>query len=205
MRGAKALAARFGGHEPGWMDEKRRCAGLVPFLAREGELSLLFERRSGGIRQGGETCFPGGGAENSESDTACALRETEEELGIPKSEIQILGRSDFLLTPAGVRVQPVLGLLTPWATDFLRPSPAEVAETFTVPLRFFRETEPELYAYTQEPVIQPDFPFEAVGVRPGYPFARGRVEVPVWHYGNRVIWGITARIVRSVLRGLNES
>ena len=193
MRGAEALAARFGGHEPGWMDEKRRCAVLVPFLAREGELSLLFERRSGGIRQGGETCFPGGGAENSESDTACALRETEEELGIPKSEIQILGRSDFLLTPAGVRVQPVLGLLTPWATDFLRPSPAEVAETFTVPLRFFRETEPELYAYTQEPVVQPDFPFDA-----------GRVEVPVWHYGNRVIWGITARIVRSVLRGLNE-
>ena len=204
MRGAEARAARFGGHAPGWRDETRRGAVLVPFRAREGELSLLFERRSGGIRQGGETCFPGGGAENSESDTACALRETEEELGIPKSEIQILGRLDFLLTPAGVRVQPVLGLLTPRATDFLRPSPAEVAETVTVPLRFFRETEPELYAYTQEPVIQPDFPFEAVGVRPGYPVARGRVEVPVWHYGNRVIWGITARIVRSVLRGLNE-
>ena len=202
MRGADALAARYGGRRPEWMDEKRRCAVLVPFLEGDGELRLLFERRSGGIRQPGETCFPGGGAEAGESAVACALRETEEELGIPPSEIQILGRSDYLLTPAGVRLQPVLGLLSPAGLDALRPAPAEVAEVFTVPLRFFRETEPELYAYTQEPVIQPDFPFAAVGVRPDYPFARGRVEVPVWHYGERCIWGITARIVRSVLRGL---
>ena len=205
MREIDAIAARWGGREPEWMDEKRRCAVLVPFLEKDGELHLLFERRAGGIRQGGETCFPGGGAEPGESDTACALRETEEELGIPPSEIQVLGRSDFLITPAGVRLQPVLGLLSPGAMGLLRPSPAEVAETFTVPFAFFRETEAELYAYTQEPVIQPDFPFEAVGVRPGYPFARGRVEVPVWHYETHVIWGITARIVRSVLRGLNES
>ena len=200
MREINAIAARCGGRDPEWMDEKRRCAVLVPFLERDGEMHVLFERRAGGIHQGGETCFPGGGAEPGESDTACALRETEEELGIPQSEIQVLGRSDFLLTPAGVRLQPVLGLLSPRAMDFLSPSPAEVAEVFTVPLRFFQETEPEVYAYTQEPLIQPDFPFDAVGVPRDYRFARGRVEVPVWHYGTHVIWGITARILRSILR-----
>ena len=84
--------------------------------------------------------------------------------------------------------------------DFLSPSPAEVAEVFTVPLRFFQETAPEVYAYTQEPVVQPDFPFDAVGVPRDYRFARGRVEVPVWQYENHVIWGITARITRSILR-----
>ena len=203
MREIDAIAARYGGYQPEWMDERRRCAVLVPFLERDGELHLLFERRSGGIRQAGETCFPGGGAEPGESDTACALRETEEELGIPQDEIQVLGRSDFLLTPAGVRLQPVLGLLSPRAMDCLAPSSAEVAEVFSVPLRFFTETPPALYAYTQEPVIQPDFPFAAVGVAPDYPFARGRVEVPVWHYETHPIWGITARIVRSVLRRLD--
>ena len=71
------------------------------------------------------------------------------------------------------------------------------------PLRSFSETPPALYPYTQEPVIQPDFPFAAVGVAPDYPFARGRVEVPVWHYETHPIWGITARIVRSVLRRLD--
>ena len=78
-----------------------------------------------------------------------------------------------------------------------------MAEVFSVPLRFFTETPPALYAYTQEPVIQPDFPFAAVGVAPDYPFARGRVEIPVWHYETHPIWGITARIVRSVLRRLD--
>lgn len=202
MREIDAIAARYSGRDPEWMDEKRRCAVLVPFLEKDGELHLLFERRAGGIRQGGETCFPGGGAEPGENDTACALRETEEELGIPQSEIQVLGRSDFLITPAGVRLQPVLGFLSPGAMDFLSPSPAEVAEVFTVPLRFFRETEPAVYAYTQEPVVQPGFPFDAVGVPRDYRFARGRVEVPVWQYENHVIWGITARITRGILRGL---
>ena len=202
MTGASMLAARYGGYTPEWMDERRRCAVLVPFLEGEDGLSLLFERRSGGIRQPGETCFPGGGAEKGESDTACALRETEEELGIPHAEIQVLGRSDFLLTPAGVRLQPVLGLLSSRALSLAKPAPAEVAEIFTVPLRFFSETEPELYAYTQEPIIQPDFPFDAVGVGRDYRFARGRVEVPVWHYESHCIWGITARIIRSVLRGM---
>ena len=202
MRELDAIAARYGGCQPEWMDEKRRCAVLVPFLERDGEVQILFERRSGGIRQAGETCFPGGGAEPGESDTACALRETEEELGIPQSEIQVLGRSDFLLTPAGVRVQPVLGVLSPQALDVLAPAPAEVAEVFSIPLRFFRETPPAVYAYAQEPVIQPDFPFAAVGVAPDYRFARGRVEVPVWQYENRAVWGITARILRSILRGL---
>ena len=202
MREIDAIAARCGGRDPEWMDEKRRCAVLVPFLERDGEMHVLFERRAGGIHQGGETCFPGGGAEKGESDTACALRETEEELGIPHAEIQVLGRSDFLLTPAGVRLQPVLGLLSSRALSLAKPAPAEVAEIFTVPLRFFSETEPELYAYTQEPIIQPDFPFDAVGVGRDYRFARGRVDVPVWHYESHCIWGITARIIRSVLRGM---
>ena len=62
MREIDAIAARCGGRDPEWMDEKRRCAVLVPFLERDGEMHVLFERRAGGIHQGGETCFPGGGA-----------------------------------------------------------------------------------------------------------------------------------------------
>lgn len=194
------LCRYYGGHVPGLLGRRHEYAVLCPLVEQPDGLRLLFEVRSAAVRQAGETCFPGGRMEPGESPAACALRETEEELGIPQDEIQVLGRSDFLLTPAGVRLQPVLGLLSPRAMDFLSPSPAEVAEVFTVPLRFFQETEPEVYAYTQEPVVQPDFPFDAVGVPRDYRFARGRVEVPVWHYGTHVIWGITARILRSILR-----
>ena len=202
MRGAEALAARFGGHEPGWMDEKRRCAVLVPFLAREGELSLLFERRSGGIRQGGETCFPGGGAENSESDTACALRETEEELSIPRAEIRLLGQGDFICNQRGFLLRPLPGLVSPAGLAALRPAPAEVAEVFTVPVEFFRATLPQPCAYDLIPRVPESFPYEAVGIPRDYPWNCGKVEVPVWLYGGHAIWGLTARIVRDLVSHL---
>ena len=84
----------------------------------------------------------------------------------------------------------------------LRPSPGEVAEVFTVPLAFFRETLPEVYAYDLLPRVPPDFPYEAVGVSPDYPWAAGQVEVPVWQYEGRAVWGMTARIVRHLVSAL---
>lgn len=73
-----------------------------------------------------------------------------------------------------------------------------MAEVFTVPLSFFRQTPPECYRYTLEPQVPDTFPYEAVGIPRNYPWASGWVEVPVWHYGPHVIWGMTARIVRSL-------
>lgn len=202
MREIDAIAARYGGYQPEWMDERRRCAVLVPFLERDGELHLLFERRSGGIRQAGETCFPGGGAEPGESDTACALRETEEELAIPPSEIQLLGQGDFICSQRGFLLRPLPGLVSPAGFAALRPSPAEVAAVYTVPLDFFRTTPPERHTYDLVPHVPEDFPYEAVGIPRDYPWARGRVEVPVWIWQGHVIWGMTARIVADLIAHL---
>ena len=81
----------------------------------------------------------------------------------------------------------------------LTPSPAEVAEVFTVPLSFFRSTPPEVYAYDLIPQIPADFPYEAMGISPDYPWSRGKSDVPVWYYEGHVIWGMTARILRDIL------
>lgn len=202
MREIDAIAARCGGRDPEWMDENRCCAVLVPFLEKGGELHLLFERRAGGIRQGGETCFPGGGAEPGESDTACALRETEEELAIPPSEIQLLGQGDFICSQRGFLLRPLPGLVSPAGFAALRPSPAEVAAVYTVPLDFFRTTPPERHTYDLVPHVPEDFPYEAVGIPQDYPWARGRVEVPVWIWQGHVIWGMTARIVADLITHL---
>ena len=199
---AEALGRRFGGRTPGLLGARHEYAVLCPFLDLPEGLHLLFEVRANGLRQGGEVCFPGGRLEPGETPGACALRETEEELAIPRGEVHLLGPVDFLCSQAGFLMRPYVGLVSPAGLSALSPSPAEVAETFTVPFSFFRETEPEVYVYDLVSVPPADFPYEAVGVQPDYPWARGRVDVPIWHWHGHAVWGMTARIVRELVRSM---
>jgi len=194
-----ALRRRFDGYEPGLMGARRDFAVLCPLVERPDGLHLLFEVRAANLKQGGEVCFPGGRREPGETFIECALRETEEELSIPRSEITLLGTPDFMSNVGGFLLHPVLGLVSGAGMEALSPSASEVSETFTVPLSFFRATEPEVYFYDLHPHVQEDFPYERVGITRDYRWARGRVEVPVWYWENRVIWGLTARIIRNLI------
>ena len=193
------LCRRYSGHTPGLMGAKHAYAVLCPLVRQEDELHLLFEVRAANLKQGGEVCFPGGRMETGESPSECALRETEEELSIPRSEVTLLGTPDFICSPRGFLLYPIVGLISSKGMKALRPSPAEVAETFTAPLSFFRETPPELYTYDLLPQIPETFPYEAVGVSRNYPWSSGQVEIPIWHWKNHVVWGLTARIVRELV------
>lgn len=200
MSGAlEALRRRYAGHEAGLMDARREYAVLCPFVEQADGPHLLFEVRAAGLRQGGEVCFPGGRMEAGETPAQCALRETEEELSIPRTEIDVFGASDFICNQRGFLLRPILGVVSPTGMAALRPSPAEVAGVFTVPLAFFRETPPEVYAYDLLPQVPANFPYEAVGIKQDYPWATGRTEVPVWYWQGRAVWGMTARIVRDIL------
>ena len=196
----EALRRQYGGHEPGLMGARRSYAVLCPFVEREDGLHLLFEVRAAHLRQGGEVCFPGGLREENESLLQCALRETEEELGIPAGEVTVVGQSDFFCGQRGFLLQPVLGLVSPAGMKALTPSPDEVAEVFTVPVEFFKTTPPEVYTYKLIPQVPEDFPYESVGVSPDYPWATGRVNVPIWHWQGHAIWGLTARIVQDICK-----
>lgn len=196
---AQDFADRWGRHVPGLLGARHRFAVLVPLVETPKGLSLLFEVRASRLRQPGEVCFPGGRAEGEETAAACALRETREELGIPASEIHLLGQSDFLVHQRGFLLQPVMGLLSPAGLEAMVPSPDEVAQVFTAPLSFFQSTQPRILRYALEPRVPEDFPYEAVGIAPDYPWGTGQVEVPVWRYDGHVIWGITARILRDIV------
>lgn len=197
---AEALRRRFGSRTPGLLGARHEYAVLCPFLDLPEGLHLLFEVRAQGLRQGGEVCFPGGRLESGESPAACALRETEEELSIPREEIQLLGPADFVCSQAGFLLRPYVGLVSPAGLAALSPSPAEVAETFSVPFSFFQETAPEVYTYDLTPQPPAGFPYEEVGIPADYPWARGRVDVPIWYWQGHAIWGMTARIVRDLAK-----
>ena len=199
----EALARRFANHEPGLLGARRCYAVLCPVIDHlPGGPQFLYEVRAAQLRQGGEVCFPGGRMEPGESPEDCALRETEEELAIPRGEVQLLGTPDFIANQRGFLLRPVLGLVSPAGYDAMVPSPAEVAEAFTVPLSFFRETEPEVWSSDLAPQVPEDFPYERVGVPRDYPWSHGRVEVPLWRWQGRAIWGMTARITWDLIRSL---
>ena len=199
MRELEQLRRRYAGHIPGLLGARHSYAVLCPLVERSDGLHLLFEVRSAALRrQPGEVCFPGGRMEPGESPEQCALRETEEELAIPRSQVEILGKPDFICNQAGFLMQPVLGLVSAAGFAAMTPSLAEVAETFTVPLAFFKSHRAEDFSYTLLPEVPADFPYAEVGIPADYRWAQGRVNVPIWHWQGHAIWGMTARITRDL-------
>lgn len=115
---------------------RRPAAVLVPLVMRPTGLEVLLTRRTPHLSaHAGQVAFPGGRVEPHDPDVvATALRETEEEVGLPRSHVDIVGQLDLFLTGTGFAITPVVGLVhVPFP---LRPEPSEVAETFEVPLDF---------------------------------------------------------------------
>ena len=120
-----------------WRDpaEIRPAAVLVP-VVRRNDLTVLFTRRTPHLQDhAGQISFPGGRTEPGDpSLEATALREAQEEIGLARECVELLGRLPEYVTVTGYRVTPVVGLVSP-PLD-LRPDPFEVAEIFEVPLAF---------------------------------------------------------------------
>lgn len=115
------------------------AAVLVPLMERaDGPTVLLTERAAHLSDHAGQISFPGGRIDPTDADPeAAALREAEEEIGLPRSHVQLIGRLDTYVTRTGYEVIPCVGLVIPPVE--LHPDPSEVAAVFEVPLRFFRD------------------------------------------------------------------
>jgi 8-oxo-dGTP pyrophosphatase MutT (NUDIX family) len=161
------------------------AAVLVPLVLRGDGLNVLLTQRTAHLSDhAGQISFPGGrveAADASREDTA--LRETEEEIGLPRTRIEVLGRLPDYEIPSGFRITPVVG----WAEPpfELVPDPFEVASVFEAPLDYFLD--PANYQ------------------RREYRF-RGRhrhyMAIP---YEGRYIWGATAGMLYSLARMLGAA
>ena len=194
------LSRLLAGRKPDLMDKRGEFSVLVPLVEGDEGLSLLYEVRAKTMHsQPGEICFPGGRAEGNETPEEGALRETWEELAIPPRAIQILGRLDFIAHRAGFLMHAVAAKVDRAAAEHMRPSPAEVAETFLVPLDFFLKNPPLDLSYDLVPNPGDDFPYEQAGIPRDYAWRLGRETVPVYRWRDRVIWGLTGRITRNLV------
>lgn len=158
------------------------AAVMLPLVHRPDALSVLFTQRTAHLADhAGQISFPGGRVEPEDaSREETALRETEEEIGVARSCIEILGRLPLYELPTGFRITPVVGWME--APLELKPDPFEVAAVFEVPLMHFLD--PSHY------------------VRREYHF-RGRhrhyMAVP---YEGRYIWGATAGMLYTFCRAV---
>ena len=118
------------GGEPG-----TPAAVLVPVVDRPQPTVILTERPQTMRKHPGQISFPGGRIDPGDAGpVAAALREAEEEIGLPPEAVQVIGIADVYRTITGFEVTPVLAVVPPDLP--LRPHPGEVAGMFEAPLHF---------------------------------------------------------------------
>lgn len=162
-----------------------QAAVLVPLVDHPEGMTVLLTRRTDHLRDhAGQISFPGGRVDPEDVDAiAAALRETEEETGLPRAHIDLIGQLDTYVTRTGFEVTPVVGLVRPGFT--LNPDTFEVAEVFEVPLAFF---------------LAPD------SRRMESRIWQGRTRYfYVYPYGDYYIWGATAGMLNNLAEILGDS
>ncbi len=180
------------GHE-----QMRKYAVLIPLIEDE-ELgtSILFQVRAKSLRrQPGEISFPGGKMEElDQHPRETAVRETSEELGIPSDQIHLIHQLDTYIPSQQSIIYPFVAQLD--VNHKLLPNPDEVEKTFCVPVDFFLKNEPETFYLGLKIDPDPNFPFERIPGGRDYPFRTGKIPELFYTYKDKVIWGMTARILK---------
>lgn len=114
----------------------RKASVLIPITRhRPGKASeIVLTVRSQNLNShAGQVSLPGGSEEAIDSDVfATALRESEEEIGLPQSSVEVIGRLGDIALPSGFQITPIVGIIEP-DLEFV-PCPIEVAEIFHAPL-----------------------------------------------------------------------
>ncbi|WP_421384943.1 NUDIX hydrolase [Bacillus salacetis] len=177
-------------------NEFYRFSVLLPLVEIDDEIHILFEVRSEKLRrQPGDICFPGGKVDKEDkTEQHTAIRETCEELGIKEEHLSDIYPMDYIVSSFGTFIFPYLAVLEKKAD--IKPNPAEVAETFTVPLSFFMNNEPNVYkvGFTIEP--EEDFPIDLIAGGENYNWQTRKLDEYFYFYEDRVIWGLTAKILK---------
>jgi 8-oxo-dGTP pyrophosphatase MutT (NUDIX family) len=155
-----------------------RAAVLIPLLLKPEGLSVLLTQRTNHLRDhAGQISFPGGRMDPEDaSPSETALRESEEEIGLQRSQVKIIGHLPEYLTVSGYSVTPIVGLVKPQAEYVL--DAFEVADIFEVPLDFLMNPENhQIRVWESE---------------------QGRRRFYSMPYEGRFIWGATAGMLRNL-------
>ncbi|MBS0517539.1 MAG: CoA pyrophosphatase [Proteobacteria bacterium] len=156
----------------------RPASVLVPLVKREPGMTVLLTQRTDDMpSHAGQIAFPGGRRQPDDADAvATALRETEEEVGLSRKFVDVVGSIDLYRTGTGYEITPIVGIVEPGFT--LHADPREVADVFEVPLEHFL-----------------DEVNHRIDSRTWQGRERRYYAMP---YGERYIWGATAGMLKNL-------
>jgi 8-oxo-dGTP pyrophosphatase MutT (NUDIX family) len=180
---AEEIKQVLSAYQPDRIDNRRGfrpASVLIPFYCHHGELSLIFIKRTEAPGpHGGQISFPGGARDEADKDDLCtALRETEEEIGVDRNQIEVWGELIPSFTEASKYwVTPFVGKI-PSPHDF-HPNSAEVERLFFIPLTHLLD--------------RSHFSIESC------PWKHGLYTTYIFRYGKETIWGLTAQFLNSFL------
>jgi 8-oxo-dGTP pyrophosphatase MutT (NUDIX family) len=160
-------------------------AGVLMILfPKGGELHFLLTKRTEDVEHHkGQISFPGGSKDDDDSDIILtALRECEEEIGLQRDGVHVLGLFDDYETPSGFAITPVVAYAE--TMPHLKPNAEEVAEVLEVPVSVFLEKANERVEKRK--------------------WRDKLYDVYYYSYRGHEIWGATAAIIRSFLRALRD-
>ncbi|MCD1147642.1 CoA pyrophosphatase [Peptoniphilus sp. KCTC 25270] len=178
---------------------------LIPIIDIDEEPHVVFEKRAKTLRnQPNEVSFPGGKIEPGETPEEAAFRETIEELVIDPKHLEIIQELDYLVTRDSNAIHSFVGYIKDIEMGEIKGNPGEVAYLFTVPLQYFLENEPLQYTLEFTSVESEDFPYEWIQNGKDYNFTKVRDTVYFYIYEERIIWGFTAKMMRSFVETLKE-
>jgi 8-oxo-dGTP pyrophosphatase MutT (NUDIX family) len=166
-----------------YLRDARDAAVLIPIIGSPEPTLVLTVRTETLSSHRGQISFPGGSIDPGESSAEAALREAHEEVGIEPAAVEVLGELDSMPTyVSGYVIDPVVG----WVDEppGLVPNPAEVAEVLTIPIVDF---------------------VEDIRAGAGFTHAGQTYPTEAWIWNDRVIWGVTARLMRSFLTLLSDA
>jgi len=155
---------------------QREAAVLVALIDRPAGFTMLFTERAHHLpHHAGQVSFPGGRIDESEDAVAAALREAWEEVRMPRSAVDVVGRLPMHVTGTGFAITPVVGFVS---GDFVaEPDPGEVAGVFEVPL---------------DVLLAPGTLRTTYRERLGTRFKTYEIE-----HSGRLIWGATAAMLKT--------
>jgi 8-oxo-dGTP pyrophosphatase MutT (NUDIX family) len=160
----------------------RKAAVLIPLYVKDHVLWTLFTKRTDQVEHHkGQISFPGGRHDEGDEDLwTTALRETEEEIGVPRGRVRLLGALPKIVTVTDFEVSPFVGAI-PYPVDFTLHA-GEVESIIEIPV-----------PYLLDPMVVEERPMTRMG---------REVTVLVYHYRGHAIWGATARILADLLEAL---
>jgi 8-oxo-dGTP pyrophosphatase MutT (NUDIX family) len=158
--------------------QHRRACVLIPLIRNGDGWSILFTQRSEHLAaHSGQIAFPGGSVESEEALEQAAIREAEEEVGIPPTSVELIGRLDDVVTHSGFLVAPFIGVIHEPVAYAMQES--EVVAIFEVPIASLLDVQNPEVRYV--------------------PFRGQEYPAYFYRYQEYEIWGLTGRMLKAFL------